>query len=128
MDNRITEFLAARPVAVVGASSDRAKYGNIVLRNLRARGWEVFAINPKGGTIEGVPAYSALAACPRRPELAVVVTPPPVTLGILEEAAALGIRRVWLQPGAESEAVIRRAGELGVELVYDACIMVLANQ
>lgn len=126
MDQRMEEFLAARPVAVVGASNDHAKYGNIVLRNLRGRGWEVFAVNPKLAEIEGEPAYASLAACPRRPELAVVITPPAVSLQIVEEAAALGVPRLWLQPGAESPEVIRRAGELGVDLVYYACIMVMA--
>lgn len=126
METRIQSFLAARPVAVVGASSNRAKYGNIVLRNLRGRGWEVFAINPRESEIEGQPAYPALADCPRRPELAVVITPPAVSLQIVEEASRQGIPRVWLQPGAESEAVVMRAGELGVDLVYDSCIMVMA--
>lgn len=120
------EFLAARPVAVVGASNDRSKYGNIVLRNLRSRGWPVFAVNPNLTEVEGEPAYPTLAECPQRPELAVVITPPGVSKKIVEQAAEAGVQRVWLQPGAESDEVIKRAGEVGVELVHDACIMVMA--
>lgn len=120
------EFLSARPVAVVGASADRSKYGNIVLRNLRGRGWEVYAVNPREHEIEGAPAYPNLAGCPTRPELAVIVTPPPVTLKVIEEAHRVGVRRVWLQPGAESAEAVDKARELGLQVVHDACIMVMA--
>lgn len=124
----IEALLRARPVAVIGASADRAKYGNIVLRNLRARGWTVFAVNPRGGMIEGQPAYLTLDDCPQRPALAVVVTPPAVTMRILAGAARLGVRNIWLQPGAESDAVLAEAARLGLQPVHDACIMVLAAQ
>lgn len=127
MADRMDEFLSARPVAVVGASTNRAKYGNIVLRDLRGRGWAVYAINPTEPEIEGEPAYATLADCPKRPELAVVITPPKISVKIIEQAHELGIPRVWLQPGAEDGAVIRRAEELGVELIHDACIMVMAG-
>ena len=55
-----------------------------------------------------------------------LVTPPLVSLKILDQCAALGLEKVWLQPGAESEQVVARAHELGLKLVYDACIMVMA--
>jgi predicted CoA-binding protein len=128
MSDPMRAFLEARPVAVVGASTDRAKYGNIVLRNLRQRGWPVFAVNPREPEIEGQPAYASLAECPELPGLAVVVTPPAVALKIVEQAAAVGVKRVWLQPGAESADVINRAAELGVELIHNACIMVMASR
>ncbi|HOR26713.1 MAG TPA: CoA-binding protein [Candidatus Sumerlaeota bacterium] len=126
MEAKILEFIQSRPVAVVGASADRAKYGNIVLRNLRDRGWTVYAINPRAETIEGEPAYPNLAACPQTPGLAVMVTPPEVTRQVLDEAAAAGVGRIWMQPGAGDAAAIARANELGLELIHDACIMVAA--
>lgn len=126
MDATINEFLAARPVAVVGASPDRSKYGNIVMRNLRGRGWEVFAVNPKGGIIEDQPAYPSLADCPKRPELVVMVTPPSVTMKVMDEAKALGIQKIWMQPGAESPEAVAHACDLGLRVVSEACIMVMA--
>lgn len=126
MEPDFNDFLAARPVAVVGASADRAKYGNIVLRNLRQRGWEVFAVNPREPQIEGEAAYKSLAECPRRPALAVLVVPPAVSLKVIEEAHALGIEKIWLQPGAESPAVLERARQLGLRVIHEACIMVMA--
>jgi len=120
--------LRARPVAVVGASANRAKYGNLVLRHLRARGWPVYAVNPGAAQIEGQPAYASLGACPERPGLAVLVVPPDATLRILAEAARLGVPHLWLQPGAESDEVLEQARRLGLRVIHDACIMVMAGQ
>lgn len=125
-DSFLLEMIAARPVAVVGASRHREKFGNIVLRNLRGRGWTVYAVNPHETEIEGQPAWPTLAELPEPPGLVVVVTPPAVSLSIVEQAADLGLQRVWLQPGAEDEQVIARAGELGLRLAHNACVMVLA--
>lgn len=126
MDALIQEFIIQRPIALVGATNDPAKYGNVILKNLRGRGWPVFAINPKATTIDGEPAYPNLAALPKKPELVVFVVPPAIGIKVLDEVKALGIDRVWLQPGAESPEILARAAELGLRVVHDACIMVLA--
>ncbi len=124
----IHEFLKARPVAVVGASNNRSKYGNIILRDLRGRGWrDVYAVHPAQAVIEGEPGYPSLAECPRRPELAVLVVPSAVGVRVVEQAAELGVGRIWLQPGADSPEVIERARQLGLRTVQ-ACIMVQAER
>jgi predicted CoA-binding protein len=126
MSDRIDAFLAARSAAVIGASSDRSKYGNIILRNLRERGWEVFAVNPKGTPIEGAPAYRTPAECPSRPGLAVMVTPPEATMAALDAVKAAGIAKVWFQDGSWTPEVLEKAQALGLDEVHDACIMVAA--
>ncbi|MCL5270885.1 MAG: CoA-binding protein [bacterium] len=126
MDALQREFLAARPIAVVGASADRAKYGNIVYRYLRGRGWLVFAVNHRAGTIEDDLAYPSLAACPETPALAVLVVPPAEGLKVVDEARAAGVGRLWLQPGAESPEILARADQLGLRVIHDACIMIMA--
>ena len=119
MDEMINEFIRARPVALVGASGDPKKYGNVILRSLRGRGWQVYAVNPRGGEIEGQSAYRSLAACPEKPALAVLVVPPAAGLKVLDEAKALGVERIWLQPGAESHEVMAHAEALGLRAVQD---------
>ena len=121
----IEQALKLRPIAIVGASADPSKYGNIVLRDLRKRGWTTYAINPRGVEIDGEPAYASLQECPALPELVVFITPPAVTLSVLDQVKALGIGHVWFQPGAASEDVIARATELSLGIVDD-CIMVQA--
>jgi len=122
----IQTFLEGNVFAVVGASADRQKYGNKVLRCFQQNDREVHPVNPRGGVIEGRTAYSDLASIPDKVDGVSFITPPHVTLAVLEECAALGIDRVWMQPGAESPEVIARAEELGFVAVTDgSCLLVV---
>jgi predicted CoA-binding protein len=115
-------------IAVIGASDNPAKYGAIIYRDLKARGLRVLAVNPRRATVDGDPCYSNLAALPEPPTLIDMVVPPEVGRGVLEEAEALGYKRVWFQPGSESAALIEFARSHEFEFIYDACIMVVAGQ
>lgn len=124
---RIEAFLAGTRFAVVGASRDRAKFGNRVLRCYAAQGRTVWAVNPNepGGEVEGHPCVPDLASLPGPIDGLSIVTPPAVTERVVEEAAAAGIRRIWMQPGAESRSAIERAEELGLEVIAGGpCVLV----
>ncbi len=122
---QIDEFLAGSPHAVVGASNDRAKYGNKVLRVYLQNDREVYPVNPTSERIEDVGAFPDLASLPKQVHGISVITPPHVTERIVEEAAELGIKHIWMQPGAESEAAIARAEKLGMNVIYGGpCILV----
>lgn len=126
METKIQAFLSASRFAVVGASADRAKYGNKVLRCYLQHGRDVVAIHPRESSVEGVPAYPNLGAVPETPDAVSIITPPTVTLAVIDQAAALGIRHVWLQPGAESAEVFSRAEELGLDLIAGGpCLLVV---
>jgi predicted CoA-binding protein len=121
----IGEYLQEGPYAVVGASTDREKYGNKVLRAYVEKGMEVFPINPKADEVEGLPAYASLDALPQPVRGISVITPPKITEMVVEEAARTGVSYVWIQPGAESPAAVRRAGELGLKVIADgSCFLV----
>jgi predicted CoA-binding protein len=125
LDERIRLFLDGAPHAVAGASKDRAKYGNKVLRAYRQRGRKVYPLNPGAGEIEGLRAYPDLASLPEPIHGLSIVTPPAVTERLVEQAAEAGVRHLWMQPGAESAAAIRRAEELGLNLIADGpCLLV----
>jgi uncharacterized protein len=122
---KITAFLAQNAFAVVGASRDRAKYGNKVLRVYQQRGRKVFAVNPNETEVEGLPCYGDLASLPEPVAAISVITPPSVTERIVEQAAASGVKYVWMQPGAESPAALERAEELGlVAIAGGPCVLV----
>lgn len=122
---RVSAFLQADCFAVVGASRDRAKYGNKVLRAYLQRGYRVLAVNPHETEVEGVSSYPDLASLPERVEAVSIITPPPVTERIVEQAAAAGVRHLWMQPGAESPDAIRRAEKLGMNVISSGpCILV----
>jgi predicted CoA-binding protein len=123
-DDLLREFLQ-RPVwAVVGASRDPRRYGHRVLVALRKAGYRAYAVNPSASEIAGEPTYPSLSALPEVPDVVDTVVPPEVTLRTVEDAARLGVTRIWMQPGSESDEAIRRAEESGMQVVHHACAMV----
>jgi predicted CoA-binding protein len=124
----ISDFVNRRVWAIVGASRDRSKFGNRVYRSLSNSGYTVYAVNPKGGELEGSEVYPTLADLPQSPEVVDLVVPPAVTEQIVKEAHQLGLSRIWMQPGAESQAAIAYCQEQGMQVVYHACAMVHKRQ
>lgn len=111
-------------VAVVGATDDPSKYGSVIYRDLKAKGFEVYAVNPNRDTVDGDPAYPTLADLPVRPTVVNFVVPPDQTLRVLEQARDLGLTNVWIQPGAQSAEVHELIDENGFNALVNACIMV----
>lgn len=125
MNERIARFLARPLFAVVGASNDRDKYGNKVLRCYLQHDREVIPVNPSGGVIEGVRAVETLTDLGRTDVGVSVITPPHVSMKILEEAHALGIRDIWFQPGAANAEVAVRAENLDMNVIHSGpCVLI----
>jgi predicted CoA-binding protein len=120
----ISDFINRRVWAIVGASQDPIKFGYRVFRNLQQAGYQVFPVNARGGELLGVQVYPTLADLPQVPDVVDTVVPPTVTEGIVKEMHKLGLSRVWMQPGSESEEAIAYCRNHGIEVVYDACAMV----
>ena len=126
LEEKIAAFLHSGPFAVVGASVDRSKYGNKVLRCYQQHGKEVYPINPRADEVEGLRAYPSLGSLPVKPKAISVITPPAITEQVAREAAAAGVTHIWMQPGAESEAAVRTAESLGMSVIAGgACILVV---
>ena len=122
----IEQFLSRDSFAVVGASRDRGKYGNMVLRTFLQNGRTVFPVNPHADQVEGLPSYPNLAALPRQVDAISIITPPHITEHVIEQAADLGIHNVWMQPGAESAAAIQKAEDAGMNVIAGGpCLLVV---
>lgn len=117
LQERIDAFLAGAPHAVVGASRDRSKYGNKVLRAYLQNDREVYPVNPNSREVEGLATFPDLASLPRPVHGISVITRPEVTESIVEQAAGQGVKHIWMQPGAESERAVERAEELGINVI-----------
>ncbi len=115
-------------IAVVGATDSPRKYGGIIYRDLKAKGYRVVGVNPGRITVDGDKAFPALSDLPERPDIVNVVVPPHETIRIVEQAAEIPDAAVWVQPGAGSSAVRQRLDELGVPALIGACIMVETRQ
>ena len=127
----IHDFLAQRRIAVVGASADPKKFGTVLFRELRTRGFDVVPVNPSAAPVDGVPAFASLADVPGGADGALIVTRHGV-LDVLGQAAEAGIPRVWLfrgvgSPGAWSEVAVARAERLGLQVVAGACPMMFLD-
>ena len=124
--SRIDSFLGCRPFAVVGASRDRTKYGNKVLRACQQNKREVFPVNPNSGEVEGLRAFTDLRSLPEPVDAVSIVTPPDVTEQVVAEAVELGIRNIWMQPGAESKLAVQHAEQAGVNVIAGGpCLLVV---
>lgn len=123
---RVAAFLDGDVYAVVGASADRSKYGNRVLRTYMQNARTVYPVNPRGGEIEGLASSRSLAEVPATIHGVSIITPPSVTERVIEEIIGLGIEHVWMQPGAESLAAIGRAADAGLNvLAGGVCLLVV---
>lgn len=126
LQERIDRFLLGASFAVVGASKDRDKYGNKVLRAYVQNNRKVFPVNPNAEEVEGLTCYPDLASLPEPVHGISVITPPHVTETIVEHAAEAGIKHIWMQPGAESDKTVERARNLSMNCIAgEACVLVV---
>lgn len=112
-----------KTVAVIGASSDRSKFSNKSVRAHLAKGWEVYPINPKGGTIEGLKVFSSLHEIPVSVDRITLYLPPAVGVTQLAAIAALKPTEFFVNPGAESDELVETARKLGLDPIL-ACSIV----
>lgn len=122
----VDEFLAEKRVAVVGVSRTRG-FGNIALRELEARGYQIFPVNAEADAVHGRPCFRRLADIPGPPPAVLAVVPPARTEELVAECARRGVKRLWMQQGAESEAAIRAAEAAGMTVVPGGCILMYAQ-
>lgn len=126
MTKEIEEFLKAEAFGVVGASADRSKYGNRVLRCYRMNGLMAIPVNPNERQIEGVPCVASVDDLPDNVASISIITPPLMTERVVEAAAAKGIRNIWMQPGAESPRAVAFCREHGMNVIADgSCLLVV---
>ena len=111
-------------VAVVGATDNPSKYGSVIYRDLKRKGYTVCPVNPNRSRVDGDRAYPSLEELPDAPSIVNIVVPPSVTMLVLVESLDLGFMNVWLQPGAESPQTIAFLQENDFNYLANACIMV----
>jgi predicted CoA-binding protein len=126
LQQKIDAFLAAGPFGVAGASTNRAKYGNKVLRCYLQDGREAHPVNPRADEIEGRTCYPNIGSLPDDVGAISIITPPLITDMIIDEALGRGIEHFWMQPGAESPDAIERAELEGASVIHGGpCLLVV---
>jgi predicted CoA-binding protein len=110
--------------AVVGVSRDPIKYGHQVYKDLKEAGYSVYPVNPNIDEVLGDKCYHSLSDLPEKPDVVDTVVPPHVTEELVKECKELGIDKVWMQPGSESEQALMFCRRNNIQVVHDACVMV----
>jgi predicted CoA-binding protein len=115
-------------IAIVGASSDRRKYGNKALRAFRQQGYTVVPINPHEAEIEGERAYPSVLDYPGAIDEATIYLRPDAGVAVMDELAKKGITQVWLNPGADAPRVVARARPRGRRAQVAGAILGVGEQ
>ena len=115
-------------VAVIGASSNRGKFGNKALRAYQRQGFTVLAINPNEKEVEGHRTYPSVLDVPGPIDIATVYVPGHIGIKVMDQLAQKGIPEIWLNPGADEEAVVARARELGLNIIQACSIIAIGER
>ncbi len=118
---------SVKTVAVIGASSNRAKFGNKALRAFAHKGYTVFPINPSEREVEGHRAFKSVLDVPGAVDMATFYVPGDVGLLVLDDLVQKGIPEVWLNPGADDREVVAKAHALGLKTVRHCSILAIGD-
>lgn len=128
MDSKVQDFLQAKRLAVVGVSRNTQKFGTAIYTELKARGFEVYGVNPQMSEVAGDKCYASVTELAGKVDGVIICVPPLKAVSIIREAAAAGITRIWLQQGSQSIDTGKVARELGVNPVEGKCILMYAGE
>jgi predicted CoA-binding protein len=113
----------AKTVAVVGASSNRRKFGNKALRAYRDEGYTVIPINPNEAEVEGLKTYASVLDVPGTIDMATVYVQPAIAMRLLDEFEQKGIPEVWINPGAETDEMVDTARHRKTKVIFACSIL-----
>jgi uncharacterized protein len=127
-EDKIDLFLKVPAFAVVGASDNPEKFGYKVYKTYLRHGMKAYPVNNRLKEIEGQAVFQDLASLPEKVEAISIITPPPVTDKVVDDAIASGVKHIWMQPGAESPEAIKKAEDAGLNVIHSGpCILVVLN-
>lgn len=116
-----------KTVAVVGASSDRRKFGNKAVRAFLAEGYTVIPINPNEAEVEGMATYPSVLDVPGPIDMATVYVQPEIGLQLLPELAQKQVPEIWINPGAESDELLAEARRRKLNVIAACSIVAIGR-
>jgi len=123
----IDDFLSKKKIAVVGVSRSKGKFGNVIYKELKKKGYVPFAVNPKLEQFEGDECYDSLTALRGKIDSIIIVVPSKQTEGIVEEANEIGVKYIWMQQGSESEKAIEFCREHNITVIHNECLLMFVE-
>ena len=126
MNPLIEQFVSQKRIAVVGMSRSGKKFGNMAAKELKAKGYEIYPVHPEAAEIDGFACSPSLSGLNGKIDAVWISVPPAKVSPVLNEAAEIGLKNIWLQQGAWSADVQQTIDQLGVPVVSKKCIMMYA--
>lgn len=107
--------------AVVGASNNKSKFGYKIVKVLKDKGYNVYPVNPKLESLEGLKCYDSITDIDTDIDVVDMVVNPKIGISVIKEIKEKGIKYVWLQPGTRSKEIKEYANDAGISIIED-CI------
>lgn len=123
MNQEVQDFIQGKSFAVVGVSRNEKKLGTAIFADLKDRGYQVFPVNPAMTDFMGSACYPNVGAINDRVDGVIVCVPTSKGEQVVKDTAAAGIKKIWLQQGADSPALVKQAQDLGLSIVSGKCIL-----
>ena len=123
----VADFLSQRSLAFIGVSRSENGFSRTAYKMLKQRGYRLFPVNPHADTIEDDKCHHSIREIPEQVDAAVIMVPPSQAESVIREVVDAGIRRVWIQQGAESVAAIEYCRQHGISVIHGQCILMFAE-
>jgi len=123
----IDEMITSKEVAIAGVSRNPKKFGNVVYKTLKEKGFSVYPINPNTETIEGEKTFHSIEDLPENVKNLIILLKPEDVENVIDESIRKGISKIWLQQGSTNKEAIEKATDAGIEMVTNKCILMYAN-
>ncbi|GAB4286231.1 MAG: CoA-binding protein [Ignavibacteriaceae bacterium] len=123
----IDNFFDSGVIAVAGVSRSGKKFGATVFKELKRKGFTVYPVNPSGGKIGDEKLYTSLSEIEDKVEALVTVVPKEKTIDVVKEAISIGIEKIWMQQGSESQEAIDYCIKNKIVPVTGECILMFAE-
>lgn len=124
---QIDNFLRQRKIALVGVSRNNRKFGSVIFKEMSAKGYQIFPINPNAEYINNQRCHPNLKDLPEQVDGVIIVVPPSQTEKVVQDVADLKIEHVWMQQGSESEKAIQYCKDNNISVVAGECILMFAE-
>jgi predicted CoA-binding protein len=116
-----------KSIAIIGAVDNRRRESNKAVRAYSGKGYVVYPVSIRNEVIEGLRAYRSILDVPGEIDAASLYVNPRVGTQILEDIARKGVKLLFVNPGAESDELVDRAEELGLEPILACSIRAIGE-
>lgn len=123
----VEDFVSQNNIAVVGVSRHKSKFGNYIYRELKKKDYRVFPVNPNLDFADGDKCYPDLSSVPEKLDGVIINVSPPEAVNVIKDANTVGIKRVWLQQGSQSDEAVKFCLQNNIDCVSNECIIMFAE-